>query len=181
MTTVTLPERKWATDEPAEREPHPDPEVRARKATPEELSGSAKTWIKRAEAAGWRVVPTYARGTTVDNKGNPTHLVHSLALRMIHPETEHRVVVVWTARVYDDAGKRYEVGEVKAITGVRAGWDVAAYAWTPGDEFPLAIGLAASKKEPDRETLAAYLITPAPRRFFVELRAQSEVVKPSKE
>jgi hypothetical protein len=65
--------------------------------------------------------------------------------------------------VYDGAGRRYDAGQVKAVTGLRAGWTAdGAWAWRDG-EFPQAIALAASRKNPDAQYLTAWLLDPCPR------------------
>lgn len=79
--------------------PHPDPEVPARPAAEDEIPAGARKVRKLAEAAGWLVSPTYARGTAIDRHGKPGALRHSLALRMTLPGTRHRAVAIWSAPV----------------------------------------------------------------------------------
>lgn len=162
MSEFEVPARKWASDPAPERQPHPAPEVGARIATTEEIPRSARPWVVKAKAAGWNVQATYALGTSVDRKGEPGYLTHSLAVRMQHPDGLHRAVVCWNAHALDGEGQRVEPAAAK--------WSKdCAYAWRSGVELPLPIDLAASSKKPDAETLAAYLIKPAPRRKWVEM------------
>lgn len=74
---------------------HPAPEVPARPATDEEIArvGNRETraLIGAAEAGGWAVRVTYARGTRL---GRPARVVESVALRMNHPD-RGRAVAVW--------------------------------------------------------------------------------------
>jgi hypothetical protein len=72
-------------------ETFPAPEVACRLATEEEIPRTAKTLRRKAEAAGWTVRATYARGT---RPGRPPRVVDSVALRMTHPE-RGRAVAVW--------------------------------------------------------------------------------------
>ena len=54
---IPLPDRKWESDEPAEVVIHPEPEVRARPATADEIPRAAKKYAKREG-----VTVRYARG-----------------------------------------------------------------------------------------------------------------------
>lgn len=169
MSDVQIPSRKWG-DEEEPVVPHPAPEVGARLADESagEIPAKAKTWIKKATAAGWRVVPTYARGTSVDRHGKPAHLMHSLALRMVHPDGKHRAVLVFQAHAQAVA----EDETVSYVHPADATWKTdSSWAWCSGVELPLPVGLVATKKEPDRETLGAYLINPTPRRKWQEMLA----------
>jgi hypothetical protein len=98
--------------------PHPAPEVPARAAAPGEIPPGAARVIKAAEAAGWEVRPTYARGTDIDRKGHAKGLIHSLAVRMRLPGARARAVAVWTS---------------PAVSGGPMKWKSdGAYAWTVG-------------------------------------------------
>jgi hypothetical protein len=65
--------------------PHPEPEVWARDAQPEEVPAGARRIAKVAEAHGWRVRTTYARGTTLTARGTPGRVVDDILLRMSRP------------------------------------------------------------------------------------------------
>lgn len=77
---VVVPKRTWGEDKALA--PHPEPEVPCREATEEEIPRAAKLMRKRAEAAGWSVRATYARGTVMHLTGKPGKVVDSIALRM---------------------------------------------------------------------------------------------------
>ena len=176
MSDVQIPSRDWG-DAPEEVVPHPAPEVGARLADESagEIPRAAKTWIKNATAAGWRVVPTYARGTSVDRYGKPGHLTHSLALRMAHPDGKHRAVLVYTAHAHAVA----EDGTVTFVQPGDAKWSKdSSWAWRSGTEIPLPIDTVRSAKKPDGETLGAYLINPTPRRKWQEMLAALGVSDP---
>lgn len=62
--------------------PHPAPEVPCREAVADEVPRSAAGVRKVAEAAGWTVLATYARGTRVGANGDPLPgLTDSIAVR----------------------------------------------------------------------------------------------------
>lgn len=121
--------------------PHPAPEVTARAAAPGEIPPGAARVIKAAEAAGWEVRPTYARGTDIDRHGHAKGLIHSLAVRMRLPGTRARAVAVWTS---------------PAVSGAPVKWKSdGAYGWTVGglaQRLPL-VGA-------DKLTLGTYLKAP---------------------
>lgn len=57
--------RRHEREQVPEPHVHPAPDVPARRATDDELAAGGRTFlpvIRKAEAAGWRVVPTYAVG-----------------------------------------------------------------------------------------------------------------------
>ena len=62
--------------------PWPEPEVRARPATDEEIPRGAKPMVKLAEANGWEYRVRYARGTLPIGglQWNPGHVVDGVAL-----------------------------------------------------------------------------------------------------
>lgn len=162
--------RTWNTETfvPA---PHPPPEVPARPASASEVPRALQRWHQRAVDSGWMARMTYARGTTIDRNGRPGRVVHSVALRArAHTAL---VVVVYHAYAYDPSSARF-------IEPADARWTVdCAYAWSIG-EFPLPIALTASKADPDRETLGAYLTNPGPRRKWAAL-SLGESVEAGKE
>lgn len=69
---------------------HPPPEVEARLAEPSEIPRGAGVIQRAAQASGWTVVATYARGT---RPGRTWRVIESLGLRMWLPP--HRAVAVW--------------------------------------------------------------------------------------
>lgn len=73
-----MPPRKWG-DEPAPS--HPAPEVAMRDATEAEIGRSARVMRKLAQAHGWAVRVTYARGTVLHLTGKPGKVVDSIAVR----------------------------------------------------------------------------------------------------
>ena len=90
MTTETTTEtyaRRWGNEE---RPEHPAPEVPCRLALAEEIPASARRMATSAQGAGWAVVATYARGTTL---GRVLKVVDSLALRLARDE--RRAAAVW--------------------------------------------------------------------------------------
>lgn len=89
--------RRW--NDP-EVKPHPAPVVPCRLAEPGEVPRGAKPVRAAAEAAGWAVVATYARGTRWTKSG-PGTLVDSLALRMSYRRGERRAVAVWLNGRFD--------------------------------------------------------------------------------
>jgi hypothetical protein len=62
--------------------PHPPPEVPQRPATPEEIPASAARLARDAQAHGWQVSSTYAKGTSIGAFGQPTTLVEAIAVRL---------------------------------------------------------------------------------------------------
>lgn len=88
-------QRIWPGDEP-EPAPHPAPEVECRLATDAEIPRGARPIQRLAEAHGWRVVATYARGT---RRGRVPRVVDSLALRMHGPGKRYAVAVWLDGRV----------------------------------------------------------------------------------
>lgn len=62
---------KAAGDAEAEAAELPAPEVPRRPAAPEEIPKTLRSLIKAAEANGWDVEATYARGTPIDADGLP--------------------------------------------------------------------------------------------------------------
>lgn len=75
---TSLYSRIWPGDEPV-APPHPAPEVPCRPATDDEIPRGARPVRKQAEAAGWTVRATFARGT---RPGRTLVVVDSLVLRM---------------------------------------------------------------------------------------------------
>ncbi len=94
---MTEDEDAW--DEPVQAEPEvvetdkarmlrdpfwwPEPEVRARLATPEELNSSSRALIKAATERGWVVRASYSRGTVpkASNRWLPGKVVDSVMVR----------------------------------------------------------------------------------------------------
>jgi predicted nucleic acid-binding Zn-ribbon protein len=76
---------------------HPEPQVRARVASELEIPSAARTFMRAAIKAGWKVTPTYARGTALGGQ----RVVESLALRM--SRGRERAVACWETD--PDAGK----------------------------------------------------------------------------
>lgn len=71
------------------------PDVKCRPATPEETPRGAATLVKTAEAHGWRVRVTYARGPHVLASGKYTgRTIDSIAVRLRHPDGR-AAVAVW--------------------------------------------------------------------------------------
>jgi hypothetical protein len=87
--------RKEAGERTArEVEPHPEPEVVARKPLADDpVAPASAKWLTLARLNGWRAVVTYARGNRKDARGTK-ELIHSTALRMRH-ESGHLAVAVW--------------------------------------------------------------------------------------
>jgi hypothetical protein len=77
-----------------------EPEVWARPATADEIPRGARAVVKAAEAAGWAVTVTYARGTYVFAK-KPAAVVDSVLLRMAHGD--RRAAAHWLDGGFDDA------------------------------------------------------------------------------
>lgn len=80
----------------------PAPEVACRLAEPGEIPRGAAAVLAVAEAAGWTVEPTYARGTSVAGPNSkPRHgrVVDSIALRM--RRGLDRAVAVWVDGRFD--------------------------------------------------------------------------------
>lgn len=78
MTPAWWPKRIWPGDEPV-APPHPAPEVLCRPAAEDEIPRGARPVRTQAQANGWTVVATYARGT---RPGRVLVVVDSLVLRM---------------------------------------------------------------------------------------------------
>jgi len=72
---------------------HPAPEVPCRPARLEETPKTAQSLATEAEANGWRVSTTFARGTSLDQYGNPSMVVDSVAVRLWRSPL--RVVGLW--------------------------------------------------------------------------------------
>jgi hypothetical protein len=123
-------------DPPPKR--YPDPQVPGTIADEDDIPASARAWRAKAQAHGWTVTVTYARGTKPDQWGRPGRVIQSLALRMRHPDGR-RAVALWQAP--EGAGK----------------WGTdTVYAWGPG-RWPRSITLTQSRVDPDREHLTGYL------------------------
>lgn len=89
MSTWTMPRRVWPSQDQA-LIPHPEPEVPCRDANEDEIPNAAKRMRKLAEANGWEIRSTYARGTRT---GNRPKVVDSLALRM--HANYNRAIAIW--------------------------------------------------------------------------------------
>jgi hypothetical protein len=139
--------RKWGDPVPVVP-PHPAPEVTRRTATPEEIPAGARQVMKKATAAGWSVVATYARGHSVDNYGHAKVLTHSLAVRLRLPGTQYRAVAVWTAPA--------------ELSPEEAKWTSdAVFVWVVGSGVPVReVPLRPGRKDPDALSLAVYLVNP---------------------
>lgn len=77
---------------------HPDPEHTSRDPWPAdvELPAGAARLKRDAEAAGWAVGQTYSRGWSVHGvTGKPCAYGARIALRMLHPETGNRCIVIY--------------------------------------------------------------------------------------
>lgn len=123
---------------------HPEPLIRARLAEPGEIHGGAKQTLAHAEKCGWRVMPTYALGHTMWSSRSDSKLIHSLALRMWHPDGKSRAVAVWSVAA--------DLDDVYAVP--TKGWKAeCAYTWT-GTEIPIECGVTDAR---------AYLLDPQPR------------------
>jgi hypothetical protein len=61
---------------------HPAPLVACRDAHEDELPRNAKALLKAASAADWRVRATYAKGTALDPKAEPSKVVESVVVRL---------------------------------------------------------------------------------------------------
>lgn len=90
--TVSLRDGQRPDPGQSEAKTHPEPEVPARLAEPHEVPRGAAIVQRLAEAAGWIVVPTYARGTVAIGVRTP-RVIDSLALRM--RRDRRAVVAVW--------------------------------------------------------------------------------------
>jgi len=100
MTTEAAPlGRRWGAEPKAE---HPAPEVSCRLAEPWEVPNAAHLMSRKAQAAGWLVVFTYARGT---RPGLKPKVVDSLALRMRRPPLG--ACAIWIDGAFD-FGMRWE-------------------------------------------------------------------------
>jgi hypothetical protein len=145
--------RRWqAEPQDVPAAPHPAPEVGARPATPEEIPTGARRVMKAAVAAGWEVLPTYAKGHAVDSSGHAKALTHSVALRMHLPHTRYRAAAVWTSAAI--------LGPLTVGPGASKWSADSAYAWGAG-MMPTVVPLTASKAHPDALSLGAYLVTPS--------------------
>jgi len=130
MTPYVMPERVWPGDEPPKL--HPAPEVVHRPAAQDEIPGGARAIEKLAARHGWRVVPTYARGTRA---GRPPRVVDSIALRLRREGV--RAWAVWLDGKFDTA------------MVLRDG------------ELPHEVRLAAIREELQRFTVAPAAVAPA--------------------
>jgi len=73
-----------------------EPEQRSRPATAAETPSLAQLLVRRARAADWKVVTTYARGTwKVGDRGKPK-VIDSIVVRM--SRGDDRAVAVWHDR-----------------------------------------------------------------------------------
>jgi hypothetical protein len=141
--------RKWSDPAP-EISPHPAPEVTRRPAAPEEIPRGAHLVYRKAEAAGWLVTATYARGTAMDRHGHAGALVHSLAVRMRleRDGIEYRAVAVWMAPA--------------ELSPSAAKWTSdSAYVWAVDHGALREVPLNPGRKDPAALSLAAYLLDPA--------------------
>lgn len=61
----------------------PEPEARARPALPADMPGACRTFVAKAQAAGWEVRATYARGTAPAalNRWEPGAVVDSVLVK----------------------------------------------------------------------------------------------------
>lgn len=103
---------------------HPAPEVQCRPATTGEVPRSPKLMMARAEAAGWAVRATYARGTTMTAKGKPGKVVDSIALRF--HMANRAAWAAWhnglfdSAQVWERGGAPKSVGATELSTWLAA-------------------------------------------------------------
>jgi hypothetical protein len=93
--------RDWRNQLAAPYIPHPEPEVRARQAQPSEIPRGAKVITRVAEANGWSVAASYARGTSMHANGKPGRLVESCLLGMTREADKGRVVATWHDNSFD--------------------------------------------------------------------------------
>lgn len=119
---------------PVEHVEHPVPLIGAQVAEPHQIPAGAKKVIKKAELHGWRVVPTYALGTTLGGTRSTPKLVHSLAARLFHADGKSRAVAVWVVPADPD--------DVYAVP--TAGWKAdGGWVWQAGTEIPAQAGVTA--------------------------------------
>lgn len=85
--------RRWEAAQNPPPPPHPAPEVRAT-VIDVPPAGGACIVVKKARDAGWTVVITYARGTSMDSKGHPGCIIESVAVRAQRGLA--RFVVTWS-------------------------------------------------------------------------------------
>lgn len=88
----------------AEPEPYPAPEHTTNDPWPDDftLPRAVATVRSAAKASGWVVAQTYSRGRQPHKRlGIPGAPSHWVALRMFHPETRARAVMVYAIRVED--------------------------------------------------------------------------------
>lgn len=78
--------------------PHPVPEIPARPALAGEVPRSAELLGRYACSAGWGVMRTFARGTTLDAHGRPGRVVDCLAVRLARGPI--RAVGLWDDGAY---------------------------------------------------------------------------------
>lgn len=87
--------RAWRAAQQPAYVPHPEPEVRARQAQPDEIPTGAKRIAKTAGAHGWAVRVWYSRGTTLTARGLPGKVVETVLVGMIRPADRSRAVASW--------------------------------------------------------------------------------------
>lgn len=80
------------SETPVSDDAHPEPEVRARPAEPDELTKTAAALLKLAVAQGWKTRADYARGS-VEVRGKGLRLVESVVLRLQSPDGVRLVVI----------------------------------------------------------------------------------------
>ncbi len=64
---------------------HPAPIIPCQPAEEAEMPRNAKALLAAASAAGWRGRATYAKGTALSAKGEPTKVVESIVVRLRRP------------------------------------------------------------------------------------------------
>jgi hypothetical protein len=87
--------------------PHPEPIVRARPATADEIPPSARSMVKLAELAGFDVAVTYAKGSPAHGvTGKPLAPRASILVRMQHPANGTRLAAQWLDGKADDNNRK---------------------------------------------------------------------------
>jgi hypothetical protein len=116
--------RRWHAEQAPAYVPHPEPEVYARDAQPAEVPLGARRIAKTAEANGWNVRITYARGTVLRANGKPGKVVDDILVRMARPTVGGYscAVATWIDGSYEFAyvGHPGEVGRKVGARDLRA-------------------------------------------------------------
>lgn len=100
--------RKWIEPAAEIAYVHPKPVISMREAEGDEICLGARKVIKAAKAAGWQVRTTYALGFTLPATRSPSHLVHSVAVRLASADGKYRAVATWQVKA-DETASTYFV------------------------------------------------------------------------